>query len=134
MFKQECFIAAKHFVALHASLHTALRLVPTAGGEIRLRGTDLVPLGERELRPLRRHVQMVFQDPYASLNPRRTVAEILDTVLVANGIGNAQQRRSRIATMLDRVGRIGQPDALLLGHHRRDACRGHAAPSGRQYG
>ncbi|MFL9995971.1 ABC transporter ATP-binding protein [Paraburkholderia sediminicola] len=81
-----------------------LRLVPTAGGEIRLRGTDLVPLGERELRPLRRHVQMVFQDPYASLNPRRTVAEILDTVLVVNGIGNAQQRRSRIATMLDRVG------------------------------
>ncbi|KFX61793.1 ABC transporter ATP-binding protein [Paraburkholderia fungorum] len=81
-----------------------LRLVPTAGGEIRLRGTDLVPLGERELRPLRRHVQMVFQDPYASLNPRRTVAEILDTVLVVNGIGNAQQRRARIATMLDRVG------------------------------
>jgi peptide/nickel transport system ATP-binding protein len=81
-----------------------LRLVPTTSGEIRLRGTDLVPLGERELRPLRRHVQMVFQDPYASLNPRRTVAEILDTVLVVNGIGNAQQRRSRIATMLDRVG------------------------------
>ncbi|KAA1004183.1 ABC transporter ATP-binding protein [Paraburkholderia panacisoli] len=81
-----------------------LRLVPTAGGAIRLRGTDLVPLRERELRPLRRHVQMVFQDPYASLNPRRTVAEILDTVLVVNGIGNAQQRRSRIAAMLDRVG------------------------------
>jgi len=81
-----------------------LRLVPTASGAIRLRGTDLVPLGERELRPLRRHVQMVFQDPYASLNPRRTVAEILDTVLVVNGIGNAQQRRTRIAGMLDRVG------------------------------
>jgi len=81
-----------------------MRLVPAASGAIRLRGTDLVPLGERELRPLRRHVQMVFQDPYASLNPRRTVAEILDTVLVVNGIGNAQQRRSRIATMLDRVG------------------------------
>ncbi|MCC8395866.1 ABC transporter ATP-binding protein [Paraburkholderia sp. MMS20-SJTR3] len=81
-----------------------LRLVPAAAGEIRLRGTDLVPLGERELRPLRRHVQMVFQDPYASLNPRRTVAEILDTVLVVNRIGNAQQRRARIAAMLDRVG------------------------------
>ncbi|RKF49497.1 ABC transporter ATP-binding protein [Paraburkholderia fungorum] len=81
-----------------------LRLVSTAAGEIRLRGTDLVPLGERELRPFRRHVQMVFQDPYASLNPRRTVAEILDTVLVVNGIGNAQQRRARIAAMLDRVG------------------------------
>lgn len=81
-----------------------MRLVPAAGGAIRLRGTDLVPLGERELRPLRRHVQMVFQDPYASLNPRRTIADILDTVLVVNGIGNAQQRCTRIATMLDRVG------------------------------
>nr|WP_222858349.1 ABC transporter ATP-binding protein [Paraburkholderia phenoliruptrix] len=81
-----------------------MRLVPAAGGAIRLRGTDLVPLGERELRPLRRHVQMVFQDPYASLNPRRTIADILDAVLVVNGIGNAQQRRTRIATMLDRVG------------------------------
>ncbi|OLL30981.1 glutathione ABC transporter ATP-binding protein GsiA [Burkholderia sp. SRS-W-2-2016] len=81
-----------------------LRLVPAAAGAIRLRGTDLVALGERELRPLRRHVQMVFQDPYASLNPRRTVAEILDTVLVVNRIGNAQQRRARIAAMLDRVG------------------------------
>ncbi|MBB5510239.1 ABC transporter ATP-binding protein [Paraburkholderia atlantica] len=81
-----------------------LRLVPAAAGAIRLRGTDLAPLGERELRPLRRHVQMVFQDPYSSINPRRTVAEILDTVLVVNRNGNAQQRRTRIAAMLDRVG------------------------------
>jgi peptide/nickel transport system ATP-binding protein len=81
-----------------------LRLVPASSGQIRLRGTDLVPLRERELRPLRRHVQMVFQDPYASLNPRRTVAEILDTVLVVNGIGDAKQRRTRITAILDRVG------------------------------
>jgi peptide/nickel transport system ATP-binding protein len=81
-----------------------LRLVPAASGQIRLRGTDLVPLRERELRPLRRHVQMVFQDPYASLNPRRTVGEILETVLVVNGVSDARQRRSRIATILDRVG------------------------------
>ncbi|WP_027211321.1 ABC transporter ATP-binding protein [Burkholderia sp. WSM2232] len=88
-----------------SSLSKAIvRLVPAAAGEIRLRGTDLVALGERDLRPLRRHVQMVFQDPYASLNPRRTVAEILDTVLVVNRIGTAQQRRARIAAMLDRVG------------------------------
>ena len=88
-----------------SSLSKAIvRLVPAAAGEIRLRGTDLATLGERDLRPLRRHVQMVFQDPYASLNPRRTVAEILDTVLVVNRIGTAQQRRARIAAMLDRVG------------------------------
>ncbi|WP_144114016.1 ABC transporter ATP-binding protein [Paraburkholderia sp. BCC1886] len=81
-----------------------LRLVPASSGAILLRGTDLAPLSERALRPLRRHVQMVFQDPYASLNPRRTVADILDTVLVVNGVGNAQQRRARIVAMLDRVG------------------------------
>jgi peptide/nickel transport system ATP-binding protein len=84
-----------------------LRLVPAAGGQIRLRGTDLVPLRERELRPLRRHVQMVFQDPYASLNPRRTVADILDTVLVVGGVGDVRQRRSRVASILDRVGLPG---------------------------
>ncbi|ASL48302.1 Glutathione import ATP-binding protein GsiA [Burkholderia sp. AD24] len=84
-----------------------LRLVPTAGGEIRLRGTDLVPLRERDLRPLRRHVQMVFQDPYASLNPRRTVTEILNTVLVVDGVSDATQRRTRIAAILDRVGLPG---------------------------
>jgi len=84
-----------------------LRLVPASGGQIRLRGTDLVPLRERELRPLRRHVQMVFQDPYASLNPRRTVGEILDTVLVVNGVSDARRRRTRIAAILDRVGLPG---------------------------
>ncbi|SAL40855.1 oligopeptide/dipeptide ABC transporter ATPase [Caballeronia peredens] len=87
-----------------------LRLVPASAGAIRLRGTDLVPLAERELRPHRRHVQMVFQDPYASLNPRRTVGEILDTVMAVNGIGDARQRGTRAAAMLDRV---GLPNASL---------------------
>ncbi|PLZ02534.1 glutathione ABC transporter ATP-binding protein GsiA [Burkholderia sp. WAC0059] len=81
-----------------------LRLVAPSGGRILLHGTDLVPLAERELRPLRRHVQMVFQDPYASLNPRRTIGQILDTVLVVNGVSDRAQRTRRIATMLDRVG------------------------------
>ena len=81
-----------------------LRLVPAASGEIRLRGTDLVPLREHELRPLRRHVQMVFQDPYASLNPRRTIADILDTVLLVNGVADRNTRRQRVTAILDRVG------------------------------
>ncbi|MDR5760367.1 ABC transporter ATP-binding protein [Caballeronia sp. LZ035] len=81
-----------------------MRLVPASGGAIRLGGTDLVPLGERALRPHRRHVQMVFQDPYASLNPRRTVGAILETVLAVNGVGDARARRVRVAAMLDRVG------------------------------
>ncbi|RQS62615.1 ABC transporter ATP-binding protein [Burkholderia sp. Bp8963] len=80
-----------------------MRVAPVAQGEIRLNGKDLVPLAERALRPLRRQIQMVFQDPYASLNPRRTVAQILDTALAVNGVADAAARRSRVRTMLDRV-------------------------------
>ena len=56
------------------------------------------------LRPLRRKVQMVFQDPYASLNPRRTVGDILETVLAVNGVGDAAARRARVRSALERVG------------------------------
>ncbi|MEM5452594.1 ABC transporter ATP-binding protein [Paraburkholderia guartelaensis] len=81
-----------------------MRLVPVAGGSIALDGTELVPLRERALRPLRRKVQMVFQDPYASLNPRRTVGDILETVLAVNGVGEAAARRVRVRSVLERVG------------------------------
>ncbi|CAG9251802.1 glutathione ABC transporter ATP binding subunit GsiA [Paraburkholderia unamae] len=81
-----------------------VRLVPAAEGQILLDGVDLAALGERALRPLRRRVQMVFQDPYASLNPRRTVGDILETVLVVNHVGDAATRAKRIAAILDRVG------------------------------
>ncbi|MEM5401026.1 ABC transporter ATP-binding protein [Paraburkholderia unamae] len=87
-----------------------MRLVPVAGGSIALDGTELVPLGERALRPLRRQVQMVFQDPYASLNPRRTVGDILETVLAVNGVGDAAARRVRVRSVL---GRVGLPAAAL---------------------
>ncbi|MDR5740718.1 MULTISPECIES: ABC transporter ATP-binding protein [unclassified Caballeronia] len=81
-----------------------MRLVPSMSGSILLDGDDIAPLSERALRPLRRHVQMVFQDPYASLNPRRSVGEILETVLAVNGIADTNARRARAAAMLDRVG------------------------------
>jgi len=81
-----------------------LRLVNVTGGEILLHGTDIAHMPERALRPLRRHVQMVFQDPYASLNPRRTVRDILDSVLIVNGVSDAATRRIRIAGIVDRVG------------------------------
>ncbi|WP_114809551.1 ABC transporter ATP-binding protein [Paraburkholderia kururiensis] len=81
-----------------------MRLTPVANGSIALEGTDLVALGERALRPLRRKVQMVFQDPYASLNPRRTVGDILETVLAVNGVGDATARRARVRSALERVG------------------------------
>jgi peptide/nickel transport system ATP-binding protein len=84
-----------------------LRLVSIAAGEIRWQGRDVAHLPEREIRPLRRQVQMVFQDPFASLNPRRSVGDILNTVLVVNGVSNAAQRRARMVEMIDRVGLPG---------------------------
>jgi peptide/nickel transport system ATP-binding protein len=81
-----------------------LRLVDVASGEVRWQGKDVAHMPEHALRPLRRQVQMVFQDPFASLNPRRSVRDILDTVLVVNGVHDASKRLARIADMIDRVG------------------------------
>ena len=83
---------------------TLLRLIAPASGRIDFDGTDLAALSEKQLSPWRRRMQMVFQDPFASLNPRRNVADTLDAVLALHGIKQPQERRQRIATMLDRVG------------------------------
>ena len=83
---------------------TLVRLVQPASGRIVLEGTDLAPLSERALKPWRRKIQMVFQDPYASLNPRRTVHDILDSVLVMHGQNERSERNARIAAILERVG------------------------------
>ncbi|MBF9266144.1 ATP-binding cassette domain-containing protein, partial [Paracidovorax cattleyae] len=83
---------------------TLLRLVAPASGRIGFDGTDIAPLSERALKPWRRRMQMVFQDPYASLNPRRSVFDILDAVLTVHGVAERQERRRRIAAILERVG------------------------------
>ena len=83
---------------------TLLRLLPPASGRIVLEGTDLAQLQGNALQPWRQRMQMVFQDPYASLNPRRTVYDILDTVLYVHGNRSRQDRQQRIANILDRVG------------------------------
>ena len=80
-----------------------LRLVP-ASGRIVYDGTDLAPLGERQLRPFRRRLQMVFQDPFGSLNPRHTVGAILDAPLRVHRLGDRTERAARIVRMLDRIG------------------------------
>ena len=83
---------------------TLLRLLPPAGGRILLDGIDIAPLSERALTPWRRRIQMVFQDPYASLNPRRSVFDILDAVLVVHAVASRTERRQRIFAILERVG------------------------------
>ncbi|MEC5319893.1 ABC transporter ATP-binding protein [Brenneria populi subsp. brevivirga] len=83
---------------------TILRLLPAAQGRIILEGRDITRLKESQLRQLRRQVQMIFQDPYASLNPRHDIAHILETPLIVHGIGDKRERRRLIRQMADRVG------------------------------
>jgi peptide/nickel transport system ATP-binding protein len=69
-----------------------------------LDGTDIAFMPERNLKPLRQRIQMVFQDPYGSLNPRRTIFDILDTALIVHGVKSRAERQVRIAEMIDHVG------------------------------
>ena len=81
-----------------------LRLVEPTSGSIRFGGTELVGLPQSRLRPLRRQLQMIFQDPYASLNPRMTVGDILAEPLEVHGIAKGDAARDRAAELLERVG------------------------------
>ena len=83
---------------------TVVRLIKPAQGEIKLQGQDIAALDDRQLRPIRTSVQMVFQDPYASLNPRQTVFQILDTPLRVHGIKDAAERRKQISEIAERIG------------------------------
>jgi oligopeptide transport system ATP-binding protein len=81
-----------------------LRLIEPTGGQILYRGRDIVPLRGEALRALRRHMQMVFQDPYASLNPRMRIDAIIREPLDVFGLGTSGERQRRVAELLDRVG------------------------------
>ncbi len=82
-----------------------VRLVKPVEGEIWFRGKDLAALPEPEIRPLRRHIQMIFQDPYASLNPRMTVEEIVGEPLEVHGLtASKKDRRDRVRELLELVG------------------------------
>jgi oligopeptide transport system ATP-binding protein len=82
-----------------------LRLVEPAAGRVVLDGVDLTALSGRGLRPWRRRMQMIFQDPYSSLNPRLTVGQILGEPLEIHRLGQGgEDRRRRIATLLEQVG------------------------------
>ncbi|EJL81052.1 ATPase component of various ABC-type transport systems with duplicated ATPase domain [Herbaspirillum sp. CF444] len=83
---------------------TIVRLVASSAGKILLDGDDIAQLDGARLRPYRRRVQMIFQDPYASLNPRHTVAEILDAALAIHDVKDKTERRRRIEQIVDLVG------------------------------
>lgn len=81
-----------------------LRLVEPTDGTVELGGVDVLALGGEELRRFRRHMQIVFQDPYSSLNPRLTVGDALEEPLRVHAIGDRDSRRQRVRELLEMVG------------------------------
>jgi oligopeptide/dipeptide ABC transporter ATP-binding protein len=81
-----------------------LRLLEPASGTIRFEGSDITHLDKPALRPLRRRMQMIFQDPYSSLNPRLRVRDIINEAFIIHDIGTPRDRPDRVAALLDQVG------------------------------
>lgn len=81
-----------------------LRLEEPTEGEVKFEGTSLTGLKPHEMRRMRRELQMVFQDPFASLNPRKTAGEIVEEPLQVHGIGNAKERKEEVRELLQVVG------------------------------
>lgn len=81
-----------------------LRLIEPTAGSVQFEGKDILSLNKKELREIRREMQIVFQDPYASLNPRMKIGDIVGEPLVIHNEGTKSERRDRVAELLRRVG------------------------------
>ncbi len=87
------------------TVQTILGMVPPTSGTIRLEGTSIAGLAERRMRPLRRTVQMIYQDPYESLDPRFRVRETVEEPMLVHGVGRSRaERRALIVSALERAG------------------------------
>ena len=81
-----------------------IRLVDPSSGRVTFKGRDVAAMSGRELQSVRRHIQMIFQDPFASLNPRQTIRAILTAPLAVHGIGDRNSRDAIAASMVVHVG------------------------------
>ncbi|WP_409253182.1 ABC transporter ATP-binding protein [Bacillus sp. SCS-153A] len=81
-----------------------MRLIDPSEGKVTFEDKELTSLSKAEMRKIRRDIQMVFQDPYASLNPRHTVEKILEEPLIVHGIGSASERKKKVHELLEIVG------------------------------
>ena len=81
-----------------------LRLIEPTSGEVRFKGEDVLGFSRSRMRQARRDMQIVFQDPYSSLNPRMRVGAIVEEPLIIHGIGSKAERRARVAELFDLVG------------------------------
>ena len=104
--------------------HCILRLIEPTAGSIRLHGAEITQLSRRELRPLRRELHIVFQDPHSSLNPRMTCGDIVGEPLRLHRLADRRALGGRVAAMLDTVGlspdlRFRYPHELSGGQRQR---------------
>jgi oligopeptide/dipeptide ABC transporter ATP-binding protein len=81
-----------------------LRLVEPTSGSIKVEGTEITKLSKAELRPYRRQMQIIFQDPFSSLNPRMTAGDIVGEPLLVHGVANTKARNEQVAALFARVG------------------------------
>jgi ABC-type oligopeptide transport system ATPase subunit len=81
-----------------------LQLIKPTAGSVRFQGKELTKMGREEVRKMRREMQIVFQDPYSSLDPRMTVGDIVAEPLEVHGVGSRRGRRARVRELLDVVG------------------------------
>ncbi len=89
---------------------TLLKLLEPTGGTIRVAGKDITHLDAAGMLPYRQRMQMIYQDPYASLNPRMSAGEIVAESLIIHQVGTAAERRERVAALFERVGL--RPEAM----------------------
>ncbi len=89
-----------------------LQLIEPTSGSVRFEGQEIAGLSRRQMRPLRREMQMIFQDPYASLNPRKRIGQIVGDPLRRQGVASGAEMRRRVQELLERVG-------LSPEHHNR---------------
>ena len=104
-----------------------LRLIEPTAGHINFQGRDILALNRKELREVRREMQIIFQDPYASLNPRMKIGDIVAEPLVIHKQGTKSERRERVAGLLRRVGL--DPDYMDRYAHEFSAASGNASAS-----
>src|SRR5215471_16291757 len=78
-----------------------LRLVEPTSGTIRFRGDDVVALSRQRMRETRRHMQIVFQDPYSSLNPRMRAGQIVEEPLIIHELGSRDERQARVRQLFE---------------------------------
>jgi oligopeptide transport system ATP-binding protein len=81
-----------------------LQLLKPTSGSVKFEGREIAGMGRRELRPMRREMQMIFQDPYASLNPRKRIGQIVGDQLKVQKVASGKELRTRVEGLLERVG------------------------------